>query len=472
MNELPFITVVMPVRNEARFIADTLGQLRGQDYPKDRFEILVADGMSDDGTRDIVARIAKDDERVRLLDNPKRRSSAGRNMGFRAGRGDFFVVVDGHCHIPDDKFLCNIAECFEKSGGDCLGRPQPLDPPGLTPFQKSVALARASRLGHGGDSLIYGEYEGFASPVSNGAAYRREVFERVGYVDEDFDACEDVEFNYRVEQAGLKSYSSPKLTVRYYPRENLTALISQMRGYGRGRTRLYRKHPALLSLSALVPACFAGGAAAFAALLGLDLIFGLSAFLSFIFSALGLALLAYAALVGMATVRTCREHGWDHALRMPLIFWPCMGGWGLACGRSFGSRPGGISSVAGGPTDRCASPSSLILSSRPRPAPSVNCSCFWKASTAANSSPGFACCSVQRGCTRNSDSARCMFSISALSNLPCLGGGHCFSPSGCGGKGWIFFRSISPIHQKWEPWQHGWPACPALWLRARTRATG
>lgn len=329
MRNSSFITVVMPVRNETRFIADTLGQLLSQDYPKDSFEILVADGMSDDGTRDIVARMAEEDDRVLLLDNPKRRSSAGRNVGFKAGRGDYFVVVDGHCHIPDDQFLRNVAECFEKSGAHCLGRPQPLDPPGLSHFQKSVALARASRLGHGGDSLIYGDFEGFASPVSNGAAYRREVFEKVGYVNEDFDACEDVEFNYRVEKAGLKAYTSPKLTVRYYPRENLSALVGQMRRYGRGRTRLYRKHPALLSLSALVPACFAGGAASFVALLGLEIILGLSAFLTVVFLGLGFALLAYAVLVGMATVRICREHGWDHAWRLPLVFLAVHGGLGL-----------------------------------------------------------------------------------------------------------------------------------------------
>lgn len=327
--DMPFISVVMPVRNEARFIADTLKQLQGQDYQKDRFEILVVDGMSDDSTRDIVARIAKEDDRVRLLDNPKRRSSAGRNVGFRAGRGDYFVVVDGHCYIPDDNFFRNISDCFEKSGADCLGRPQPLDPPILTSFQMSVALARASRLGHGTDSLIYGDYEGFASPVSNGAAYRREVFERIGYVDEDFDACEDVEFNYRVEQAGLKAYTSPKLKVRYYPRENLLALVRQMKRYGRGRTRFYRKHSILLSLAALAPACFAGGVATFVVLLILDMVFGLSVFLSFILTALGFVLMIYVILVILATARICREHGWDHALRLPQILLAVHGGLGF-----------------------------------------------------------------------------------------------------------------------------------------------
>jgi glycosyltransferase involved in cell wall biosynthesis/GT2 family glycosyltransferase len=335
MNNFPFITVVMPVRNEACFIADTLEQLLAQDYPRGRYEVLVADGMSDDGTREVVSRIAAKDSRVHLLDNPKRRSSAGRNVGFKAGRGDYFVVVDGHCHVPGEHFLRDIMDCFEKSGADCLGRPQPLDPPGLLPFQRSVALARASRLGHGGDSLIYGDFEGLASPVSNGAAYRRQVFETVGYVDENFDACEDVEFNYRVELAGLQAYTSPKLTVRYYPRENLASLLGQMRRYGRGRTRLYRKHPALLILSALAPACFAGGIAAFAVLLGLNLAIGLSAFPAIIMNVLGLALLAYAVLVSLSTVRICREHGWSHALLLPLIFLVVHGGLGLGMWEEF-----------------------------------------------------------------------------------------------------------------------------------------
>jgi len=259
MNEqhsLPFITIVMPVYNEARFIERTLQQLLAQDYPKDRLEILVVDGMSTDTTRQIVENIALCHRYIHLLDNPKRKSSAGRNIGFMTGRGDYFLVVDGHCFIPDNKLLSNVVECFAKSGADCLGRPQPLDPPGLTEFQQAVALARGSRLGHGGDSLIYGDYEGFASPVSNGAAYARHVFEKVGYVDEQFDACEDVEFNYRMEQAGLACYTSPKLTIRYYPRETLLGLCRQMTRYGKGRFLFIQKHPKALTLNQLIPLAF------------------------------------------------------------------------------------------------------------------------------------------------------------------------------------------------------------------------
>jgi succinoglycan biosynthesis protein ExoA len=255
----PFITVVMPVRNEVSFIRDTLAQLVAQDYPVDCYEIIVADGESDDGTQAVVAAMSLQFPQIRLVNNSSRLSSAGRNIGFKCGRGDCFLVVDGHCYIPTTKLFENIAACFEKSAADCLGRPQPLDPPGLTTFQKAVALARGSRLGHGGDSLIYGEYEGFASPVSNGAVYTRRVFEKIGYVDENFDAAEDVEFNYRVEQAGFQCYTSPKLTIRYYPRDNLRGLFRQMTRYGRGRRKFIRKHPEALTLNQLVPVAFVIG---------------------------------------------------------------------------------------------------------------------------------------------------------------------------------------------------------------------
>lgn len=265
----PFISVVMPVRNESRFIAETISQLLEQDYPTGRYEIIVVDGMSDDATREIVIGIAQEHPQVRLLDNLYRRSSAGRNIGFKSGRGDIFVVVDGHCFMPDNQLLKNIADCFKKSGADCLGRPQPLNPPGLAEFQKAVALARGSRLGHSGDSLIYGDYEGFASPVSNGAAYRREVFGKVGYVDENFDAAEDVEFNYRVGKAGLTCYTSPKLKICYYPRESLTDLMRQMIRYGIGRRRFTRKHPEALTLNQLIPTGFVIGLCVLLLLLGL-----------------------------------------------------------------------------------------------------------------------------------------------------------------------------------------------------------
>lgn len=313
----PLITVVMPVRNEARFILDTLVKLLSQDYPLDCFEIIVADGMSDDGTRTIVMEMAHQYPQIRLLDNPARLSSAGRNVGFRNGRGDYFLVVDGHCYIPTDKLLRNVADCFEKSGADCLGRPQTLDPPGLTDFQKAVALARASRLGHGGDSLIYGDFEGFASPVSNGAAYTRRVFDTIGYLDENFDAAEDVEFNYRVEQAGLVAYSSHKLTVRYYPRESIRSLFRQMKRYGIGRRRFVGKHPKALTLNQLVPTLFTAGLVLFLVLAIYSLLTGNG---WMVFAVFGFPYLVYATMVVIESVRVMVKAGWRYGIMLPAIF--------------------------------------------------------------------------------------------------------------------------------------------------------
>src|SRR5437764_10652637 len=117
---LPFVSVIVPVRNEAGFIAATLSQLFAQDYPAERFEILVADGGSTDDTRAVVSRLAERHKNLRLLDNPRTLSSAGRNVAARAARGDIVLLIDGHCEIDNVRYLANLADAFTTSGADCV----------------------------------------------------------------------------------------------------------------------------------------------------------------------------------------------------------------------------------------------------------------------------------------------------------------------------------------------------------------
>jgi succinoglycan biosynthesis protein ExoA len=257
--ELPFISVIVPVRNEAAFIAVTLERLFAQDYPADRFEVLVADGRSSDDTCASVRAMAERFPNLRLLDNPRRWSSAGRNVAVRAARGDVVLLIDGHCQLDGENYLADLARAFVQTGADSVGRPQPLDVTGASRLQRAIAAARASRLGHHPASFIYSGQEGFVPPQSVAVAYRREVFDRVGYFDETFDACEDVEFNHRVAAAGLTCYFTPRVQVRYVPRNSLGRLGKQMIRYGRGRMRLLRKHPDTLSLPGFVPAVFLAG---------------------------------------------------------------------------------------------------------------------------------------------------------------------------------------------------------------------
>ena len=257
--ERPLVSVVLPVRNEERFIAATLAQLQAQRYPAELIEFLVCDGRSDDRTREVVGELTKADPRIRLLDNPGQRSSSGRNVGFRNARGEILLVVDGHVKIDSLDLIENIVQCFELSGADCLGRPQRLIPVAGKPWSEVISLARAFPLGHDSKSLIYSAYEGFSTAASIGAAYRPSVFKKIGYVDEDFDACEDVEFNTRIDKAGLRCFTSPKLEVLYYARTSPGALFRQLYRYGFGRFKYLRRHPDRLSLGQLAPALLVAG---------------------------------------------------------------------------------------------------------------------------------------------------------------------------------------------------------------------
>lgn len=319
----PMISVVMPVRNEAAHIHETLTQLVKQDYPANAFEVLVVDGESTDNTRSLVESIARRHPQVKLLHNPRRWSSSARNIGIRAAQGDLVLIVDGHCEIPDEYLLRAVADAFERSEADCLGRPQPLDVRKASPLQRAIAAARSSWLGHHPASFIYTEREQFVPAHSVAVAYRREVFDQVGLFDESFDACEDVELNHRVDKAGMRCLFTPEIAVRYEPRSSLRGLFRQLVRYGRGRIRLLRKHHDTLSWPALVPAFFLLGLVA-----GLPLSF-LAAPLAWIyFSVLGL----YAFFVlGVSLGQAAYKQDWLIIPWLPPIFVTIhlATGWGL-----------------------------------------------------------------------------------------------------------------------------------------------
>jgi succinoglycan biosynthesis protein ExoA len=258
----PFISVIVPVRNEANTLGSTLAQLLGQDYDPARFEVIVVDGGSTDGTPEAVHRLRPHHPNLALLGNPRRLSSAARNVGVWHARGDLIVIVDGHCEVRDPYYLRELASAFARSDADCVGRPQPLDVTGATTLQRAIAAARSSWLGHHLASFIYSDAEQFVPPQSVAVAYRRSVFGAVGFFDERFDACEDVEFNHRVDRAGLRCFFTPNVRVHYHPRSTLRGLFGQMARYGRGRIRLARKHPAARSFAVTVPALFVAGLAA------------------------------------------------------------------------------------------------------------------------------------------------------------------------------------------------------------------
>jgi len=321
----PRISVILPVRNEARSIGALLDQLAGQAYPPDRYEILVADGQSTDGTRHLVqARAALSAAPIRLIDNPGIRSGAGRNAGVAAATGEIVLFIDGHCEVPSPRLLQDTVDLMRETGADCLCRPQPLIAFSPAGIGRIIADARASTLGHGRDSLIYNmTHSGFVHPASSGATYRRELFERLGPYDESFDACEDVEFNTRVADAGYKAYTDPRVAVYYEPRRSFIGLFRQMKRYGTGRVRLSRKHPASASLSQWAPAVLLALLAA-----GIAGCIAAAVLNSWIPALLAVPAATFLLMILAASADLGRRHGARHALLGPFAYCAIYGGLG------------------------------------------------------------------------------------------------------------------------------------------------
>lgn len=251
---LPSITIIIPTLNEGKYISQTLQQLHDQTYPKNRMEIIVVDGGSTDSTFDIVSQwINKSNLNIKVFQNTKRISSCARNIGISVAQGEYVLFIDAHVFIPSSQLIENMVRAAHYHNALVLGRPQPLNPPALSLFQSVVANVRGSKFGHSTRSFIYSDAEGWVSPVSVGVMYHISLFDKVGCFDESFDAAEDVDFNFRLEQEGYEAYISPDFKVLYYPRKNIAGLVKQMFRYGLGRARFTNKHIGGLQFEILLP---------------------------------------------------------------------------------------------------------------------------------------------------------------------------------------------------------------------------
>ncbi len=239
----------MPCLNEERFIEACLESVRRQDYPADRYEVLVADGGSTDRTREIVSRLSAADPRIRLVDNPARIQAPAMNQMIRASEGDVIVRMDVHCEYEGD-YVRRCVEALERTGADNVGGAQRAR--AKTFFQKALCAALESPLGVGGAKYRGADYEGFVDTVFLGA-FRRRVFEAVGLYDPHAITNEDAELNQRIIAQGGKVFLSRDIVVHYYPRDSFSSLAKQYFKYGRGRARTLLKLRRFLSVRPAIP---------------------------------------------------------------------------------------------------------------------------------------------------------------------------------------------------------------------------
>jgi succinoglycan biosynthesis protein ExoA len=251
--ELPFVSVIMPIRNEERAISRVLDCLLAQDYPQDRLEILVADGMSTDNTRPVVSIAAAGDSRIRLLDNQQQIMASGFNLGLKAARGDIIFMMGGHTEVAPD-YVSTAALLLQKGLADCVGGP--INTVGETDVAQAISLAMSSRFGVGGSAFRIGCRERkYVDTVAFGA-YTRNIMERAGPLDEEFVRSQDDEFNYRIRKLGGRILIDPELRSRYTSRSSIRSLWRQYFQYGYWKVPVLQKHPRQMKLRQFVPAAF------------------------------------------------------------------------------------------------------------------------------------------------------------------------------------------------------------------------
>ncbi len=238
-HSIDYVSVIVPVRNEERFIEETLRSIVAQDYPADRFEVLVIDGMSEDRTREIIARISSKHSNIKLLDNPRRIVSAAMNIGIEKARGDVIIRVDGHCVLEPD-YIRQCVNYLHRTGADNVGGLMWAVGQGY--MGRVIAAAINSPFGSGGSKFHYSRKEQYVDTVYLGA-FPRSVFERVGLFNEEMVCNQDYELNYRIRAAGGKIFLTPAIKSRYYGPSSLISLWRQYFRYGFWKLRMIKRHP-------------------------------------------------------------------------------------------------------------------------------------------------------------------------------------------------------------------------------------
>lgn len=251
---IPYCTVIMPVRNEGDFIERSLGAVLEQDYPRDRLEVLVVDGRSEDDTRSIVSRLTRAARfGVQIIDNSERTVPHALNRALDLARGDVVIRIDGHCVVPQD-YVRRCVELLESTGAACVGGVVRTFGRGLV--ARAIALGQSSRFGVGGVAFRTGAHAPRAVDTVAFGAYRRTIFDKIGSFATELVRNQDDEFNYRLTRSGETIWLDPSIEVVYHSRASLSALWRQYVEYGVYKVRVFQRIGGVPSFRHVVPSLF------------------------------------------------------------------------------------------------------------------------------------------------------------------------------------------------------------------------
>jgi succinoglycan biosynthesis protein ExoA len=321
---LPNVSIIVPCRNEAGSIRIFLNSLLHQELENLKWEAIVADGMSDDGTREVLQQFSAAHPQVHVIDNPSRIVSTGLNACIRAATGDIIIRMDVHTEYKSDYVRCCV-EVLENTnaanvGGACIAVQSGY-------IGRAIAGAFHSPFAVGGAQWHQPDYEGPVDTVHLGC-WRRGVLEQIGCFDETLVRNQDDELNFRLTRTGRTIWQSPEIVSWYHPRSSLGALFRQYFQYGFWKVAVIKKHRLPASWRHLIPGAFvlANFALVVAALVAA--IFGPGPVWWLIVAGIGMDI-AYSIAVAAAAGIVARKSGWALFPILPLVFGSYHFGYGL-----------------------------------------------------------------------------------------------------------------------------------------------
>ncbi len=254
MNVLPEMkfSIVIPCRNEKDYIEKCVDSIEEQNYNNNLIEIIIVDGFSEDGTRKILYNLQKAHSNITVLDNPSKKTPQALNIGIKNSSGDVVIILGAHTQLDKNFIKLNNQYLNEKNvkvtGGTQINV-------GNNFIQNLIGIVMEIPFAMASAAYRWSDNEQYVDTVVY-AAYKKELFNEVGYFEEEFAISEDAEFNWRIRQAGHKIFYSPKIKSYYYPRDSVFSYVKQIFRYGILRVNVLKKHFDSIKLLHLIPPLF------------------------------------------------------------------------------------------------------------------------------------------------------------------------------------------------------------------------
>ena len=250
--ELPFISVILPVRNEEKYIRACVASIFAQDYPGEQMEVIFVDGCSEDRTVELLRAQQEEHPQIVVLDNPKRTVPYAMNIGIAHSRGEVIVRLDAHAEYPPDYIRLSVETLLtydcDNAGGCCETR-------GRGFMGSAIAAMLATPLGVGNSTFRLASEDGYVDTVPFGC-FRRALFDRIGGFDERMTRNQDNELNFRIRKNGGKIYLNRQIHFVYYCRDTLRGIMKMGLQNGKWNVVTMALVPGSMGVRHFVPMAF------------------------------------------------------------------------------------------------------------------------------------------------------------------------------------------------------------------------